>query len=121
MFNIDHSPRRFLTTGRQTRKTDSLLAKTGDYTQNPCWKVSECNGDITTTNRTQRRPHSAIIIAHIKQSHSIYALCHSRGSELLTYFMNDLLPNLVFKEFWTHRWQFGMQPSRVTIPLLRWE
>jgi hypothetical protein len=28
MFNIDHSPRRFLTTGRQTRKTDSLLAKT---------------------------------------------------------------------------------------------
>src|ERR1039457_5281272 len=84
------------------------------------WSLSVI-GDITTTNRTQRRPHSAIIIAHIKQSHSIYALCHSRGSELLTYFMNDLLPNLVFKEFWTHRWQFGMQPSRVTIPLLRWE
>src|ERR1035437_3064641 len=83
--------------------------------------VKECNGDITTTNRTQRRPHSAIIIAHITHSHSIYALCHSRGSELLTYFMNDFLPNLVFKEFWTHRWQFGMQPSRVTIPLLRWE
>ena len=64
---------------------------------------------------------AAIIIAHIKQSHSIYALSCSGVSELLTYFMNDFLPNLVFKEFWTHRWEFGMQPSLVTIPLLRWE
>src|ERR1039457_4232086 len=48
MFNIDHSPRRFLTTGRQTRKTDSLLAKTGDYTQNP---ANECNGDVTSSER----------------------------------------------------------------------
>jgi hypothetical protein len=25
----------------------TLLTKSGDYTQNPCWKVSECNGDIS--------------------------------------------------------------------------
>ena len=84
-------------------------------------KTDFFNTHAILQQRTERSGSHTPPSAHIKQSHSIYALSRSRVSELLTYFMNDFLPNLVFKEFWTHRWQFGMQPSRVTIPLLRWE